>query len=274
MRLTVRTVVCGLATLAVFSATPASAQYQRYRQAASGPESWHVEFTFGTWQPPPDLKISGEAGDVAGTTIDARTDLGVQARLLKQFDLVLRPAKKHKFRFGYAPATYSANVVMAQPVVFNGQAFTIGMPVATVVNWTTYRVGYEYDVISRSRGFLGFIVQARYDKSSVTLSSSGGSQTTRIRTPVPMLGGIVRVYPATSFSLTGEITGSMVPGRLKTATNYDGKWIDMDLYATVNIGRHLGLRSGYRSLTLDYQWNLNRDELVWKGPYATVAVRF
>jgi hypothetical protein len=275
MRLTVRTVVCGLATLAVFSATPVSAQYQRYRPAAgASAETWHMEFSFGTWQPAPDLKISGAIGDVAGTVIDAKNDLGVQAKLLERYSLMLRPSKKFKFRFGYAPAAYSANVVMARSVLFAGQVYTAGSTVVTSVDWKTYRLGYEYDFISRSRGFAGFIMEARYDKASATIGNSLVAQTMRIRTPVPMLGGIVRVYPITYLSLTGEITGFTVPGRFAEKTNYDGNWLDLDLYATVNIGRNLGLRSGYRSTTVTYMWDLNQAHAVWKGPYATVVVRF
>jgi hypothetical protein len=274
MRLNIRTVVCGVAALVVFSAASASAQYQPYRPSAGSSDSWHVEFALGTWQPPPALTVTVGTGSLAGTVIDVKNDLGVQSKLIQQYSLVLKPTKRFKFRFGYEPSSYSATVNIARTVVFNGQTFTATTPVTTTVNWKTYRIGYEVDFISRSRVFAGFITEGRYDQASVGLSSPQLAEAVRIRIPAPMLGGIVRVYPAKILSLTGEITGFSVPQALSDATSFDGDWFNLDLYATVNIGRYLGIRSGYRSTKITYTWNDNSAHMEWKGPYAAAVVRF
>ena len=66
---------------------------------------------------------------IIGSTISAQDDLGMTSSLLKEFHLVLRPAKKHKFRICYIPISYAAETVMTRSVVFNGQAFSIGLQI-------------------------------------------------------------------------------------------------------------------------------------------------
>jgi hypothetical protein len=263
MRLTVRTVVWGLTALALFVATPASAQYQRYRPP-TGPaaESWHIEFSFGTWQPAPDFKVSGASGGLAGTEIDAPNDLGVQSNLLKEFRIV------------YEPASYSASTALARTIGFGGQTFASGATVATSVDWTSWRFGYEYDFISRPSGFVGFITDIRYDNVTVALASPPLAVGTRVRTPFPMIGGVVRIYPAQYLGLTAEFTGMKLPNRVRELTGYDGHAFDLDLYATINFGRSVGVRTGYRSMNVYYQWEMSHADLTRRGPYVMGVVRF
>ena len=275
MRLTVRTVVCGLTALALFAAAPASAQYQRYRPP-TGPaaESWHVEFSFGTWQPGPDFTVSGASGGLAGTEIDARNDLGVQSKLLEEFRLVLKPGQKHRFRLVYEPGSYSASTVLARTIGFGGQTLASGATVATSVDWTSWRFGYEYDFISRPSGFVGFITDIRYDNVSVSLASPPVAAATRVRTPFPMIGGVVRIYPAQYLGLTAEFTGMKLPGRVRELTGYDGHAFDLDLYATITFGRSVGVRTGYRSMNVYYEWEMSHADLTRRGPYVMGVVRF
>jgi hypothetical protein len=275
MRLIVRTVVCGLAALALCGAAPASAQYRSYRPStgATG-ESWHVEFDFGTWSPAPDFGVSGASGPLIGSGIGMQTDLGLQSRLLKEFALVIRPGKKHKFRFIYEPISYSATTVLAETIGFGGQMFAGGATVATSVDWKSYTFGYEYDFIYRPRFFVGFITDIRYDNVTISLASAPVAAATRVRTPFPMLGGIVRIYPLSDVSLTAELTGFTLPGRVRDLTGYDGHAFDIDLYATFNFSNNFGVRSGYRSTNVYYEWELSHDDLTRRGPYVMGVVRF
>ncbi len=275
MRLTVRTLVLGLTVLAVFAAAPAGAQYQRYRQApAATGETWHLEFGFGTWSPGPVFTVSGASGGVAGSDIAVQGDLGVQGRLLKEFSLVLRPGKKHKFRFIYEPVSYSASTTLTRTIVFDGQTFGSGTTVATSVDWKSYRFGYEYDFIYRPHFFVGFITEVRYDNVTASLANSPVTGSTKVRTPFPMIGGIVRIYPLSDVSLTAEFMGMTLPNRVRNLTGYDGHAFDLDLYATFNFSNNFGIRSGYRSMNVYYEWEMSHDDLTRRGPYVMGLLRF
>ncbi len=275
MRLTVRSLVLGLTVLALLVAAPAGAQYQRYRRAGAAiGESWHVEFGFGTWSPGPVYTVSGASGGVAGSDVAAQGDLGLQGRLLKEFSLVFKPARKHKFRFTYEPTSYSASATLARTIDFDGQTFASGDTVATSVDWKAYRFGYEYDFISRPSFFVGFVTEVRYDSVTVSMSSPTATGGSRVRTPLPMAGGIVRIYPLSDLSLTAELIGMKLPARVRELTGYDGHAYDFDFYATFNFSNNLGIRSGYRSMNVYYQWEMSHDDLTRRGPYVIGLVRF
>ena len=56
---------------------------------------------------------------------------------------MLRPAKKHKFRFEYTPIKYQAETVLQRDIVFNGIEFPIALPVESEITWRAYRFAYE-----------------------------------------------------------------------------------------------------------------------------------
>ena len=89
---------------------------------------------------------------------------------------------------------------------------------ATSVDWKAYRFGYEYDFISRPSFFVGFVTEVRYDSVTVSMSSPTATGGSRVRTPLPMAGGIVRIYPLSDLSLTAELIGMKLPARVRELT--------------------------------------------------------
>ena len=59
-------------------------------------------------------------------TPDGDTPLGIEKSAFKQLKVVLRPARKHKFRFEYTPINYTAQTTLQTTFVFNGQRYAIG----------------------------------------------------------------------------------------------------------------------------------------------------
>ena len=86
------------------SAVPA--RYRPTTDPATG-ERYNVELAYGIWKPTPDLQVSGSSLGINGIVIDLVPDLGITKEKFREFRLVLRPAKKHKFRIGYTPIKYS-----------------------------------------------------------------------------------------------------------------------------------------------------------------------
>ena len=101
--------------------------------------------------------------------MDLVEDLGIEQKQLGKLNVVLRPATKHKFRFEYLPIKYEGSTTIQREFVFNGQLYRVGLPVNTEADFKTYRFGYEYDFIYRSRGFFGVLVDLKYTDVNVEL---------------------------------------------------------------------------------------------------------
>ena len=51
---------------------------------------------------------------------------------------------------------------LKRDIVFNGQRYSVGLPVNSELDWKAYRFGYEYDFIARNRGFAGVLLDVKY----------------------------------------------------------------------------------------------------------------
>lgn len=258
-------------------AAPAHAQYGAIggqSDRATG-EKYHVELGGYLWNPTPGIGISSESLPIVGTTatkIDFVTDLGIQKSQFQQMKLVLRPAKKHKFRFEYTPISYNAEGTIRRDVIFNGIIFPVALPVRTDMTWKAYRFGYEVDFIYRERGFLGLVLEAKYTDVEATLTNIIDTQFVHARAPIPAIGVIGRVYVMPNVSITGEFGGFKLPEGIDE--NYRARYYDFDLYGTVNFGHHFGAQGGYRSFDVFYKVDSDEGSLTMKGPYFGGVVRF
>ena len=99
-------------------------------------------------------------------------------------DNQLLPEKKFKFRFGYTPIEYDAETVLERSIVFNGQEYDVGLPVNSRFEWKDWRFGLEYDFVYGSRGYLGFIAEAKYTDVEVDLTSPLTSEFTNASAPI------------------------------------------------------------------------------------------
>jgi hypothetical protein len=151
------------------------------------------------------------------------------------------------------------------------------------LKWEIWRFGYEWDFVAMDRAVLGFITELKYNKVSAALAAAGlGSELTEVSAPIPTIGVIARVYPHKHFSLTAEFTGFKMPGfigdkisdSLGDDDDFDAKVYDLDLYGTLNFGRHVGVQGGYRSITADYVIDQDAGDLKMKGWYFGGLLRF
>ena len=95
-----------------------------------------------------------------------------------------------------------------------------------------------------------------------------------VRAPIPTVGGIVRVYPVANIALTAEVTGIKLPTSVDKQGRYEGKYIDFNVYATLNFSDNFGVQGGYRSITVSYRMDQDTGDFVLKGPYVMSIVRF
>ena len=259
-------------------ALPAQAQYRPLPSSGYGAgaapkgEPYHVEAAFNLWNPTPDFVISSESLGIPGTEIDVQADLAVQQEKKFEFRLVLRPAKKHKFRFHYLPLAYEATTTLTADIIFNGIRYPLSTQVESKMEWKTYRIGYEWDIISRPQGFFGIILEAKYTDASIQLRSPFGVEFARARAPIPALGAIGRVYIARIASITGEFTGFSLPSSIDP--DYQAHYYDWDIYGTVNFTNNFGAQVGYRSLSLGYVAKQDKGDATLAGLYFGGVARF
>jgi hypothetical protein len=248
---------------AQFTATP-------FSDPATG-ERYHIEAAGALWNPPPRFEIASESLGVLGTRIDAVTDLGIQQKRVGEMRIVLRPARKHKFRVNYLPMTYNAVSTVHRDFVFNGIRYGVNLPVTTDLSWKTWLLGYEYDFLYRDRWFVGLVLQAKATDIQINLRAPIGTDFARAQAPIPNIGGIARVYVVPNISITGEFVGLRIP---EVDDRYQAHYFDFDLYGTVNFNDYVGAQLGFRSLDLGYVFEDDHGNFKAKGIYFGGVVRY
>jgi len=269
--------LCGfLATalaLIALTARPAHAQFasRAVNDQATG-EQYHIEGSVGLWFPTADMSISSESLGIRGTTIDFKNDLGLTDQHFPELHAVLRPSKRQKFRFQYIPITFEQEHTLTRQIIFNGQAFNPGVSVKSTLEWSAYRFAYEYDFISRSRGFAGVILEAKYTDVRATLASTSTTEFTHAQAPIPAIGGIVRVYVVPNISITAELSGVKTPDSV--SDRYKAHYADFDMYGTMNFTNNIGAQLGYRTFDVGYLVNKDSGSFVLNGIYFGVVARY
>jgi hypothetical protein len=271
----VYSLLCLVSLGVVALAADAQAQYRPPPSAGGVPgEEYHIEFAYGWWDAAPSLIVNSESLDILGTDVDLINDLGIEQHKLGKFDLVLRPGKKHRFRFQRLPIHYEADSVVTRSFVFNGQSFTVGLPVQTTADFDTYRFGYEYDFLYKSKGFIGALIDMKYTNVNVELTSPIGAEFTKAAAPIPTIGFVARGYLVPQLAITGEMSFFRVPDNLAQQIEGDGTYTDFDLNATYNFNRFVGTQMGYRRVNLFYDVERDSGTLKFSGLYFSAVVRY
>ena len=264
--------VCVIGALwLVLGARPAVAQYGPRPMGGNVTvgEKYVVELALNFWTPDREMQISSESLGIAGTTIDAVTDLGFEKETFRDWRIVLRPSRKFKFRVGVTPIRYQAESVLTRDIVFNGQRYSVGLPVNSDFDWKAWRFGIEYDFVYGSRGFVGFVADAKYTDVKVSLVNPLANEFTSVKVPIPTIGGVARVYLARNLAINGELSGLKL-----SYDDNEGTYVDFDVNGTLNFTNNVGVQAGYRSLDVSYTVKEDFGDLKLKGYYISGVVRF
>jgi hypothetical protein len=267
---------CALgAFLVCFALLPTSARAQFQPRPLADPatgERYHIEAAAGFWFPSADITVASQALGIVGSTVYFKKDLGLTDQYFPEVHLELRPASRHKFRLQYIPIKYEQSGVLTREIVFNGQLYRVGLPVNSTLDWKAYRFGYEYDFISRDRGFGGFVLDFKYTDVTATLASPLVNEFTKAKAPIPAIGGIARFYPVPNISITGEVTGFSLPERAIKDKN--GHYLDVNVYGTLNFTNYVGVQVGYRSLDVGYLIDTDTGSFTLRGVFFGIVARY
>jgi hypothetical protein len=271
----IRTLAVGLTFMYALLLVPSSAQAQFAATPFSDPatgERYHFEVAGHLWNPPPQLTVASESLGIVGTEIDAVKDLGIQQKRHTELRMVLRPARKHKFRVNYLPMAYTAQSTVHRDFTFNGIRYGVNLPISTDLSWKTWMIGYEYDFLYRDRWFVGLVLQSKFTDVQVNLTAPIGADFVRAQAPIPTIGGIARVYVVPNISITGELVTFKIPNTVNT--DFSAHYFDFDLYGTVNFNDYVGAQVGYRSLDVGYVIDKDQGTFKMRGIYFGGVARF
>jgi hypothetical protein len=229
-----------------------------------------VEVGVMSWKPEPGLTLSTDTISAFGIEeVDFVQQFGIDKVRFPEFRATI--GRSHKARFSYVQFGYEAEATINQTLTYRGQTLRVGAPASTDIEWDLWKFGYEWDFVSRDRGFLGVTADLNLNRvkasvDSPLLTSAASTDTTA---PVPTIGVIARGYLSSVVAITGEFSGLKVGG----GTDFDVKFIDFDIYGTVG-SRNAGVQIGYRSVTADYVIDADTGDLAMKGMYFGAYARF
>jgi hypothetical protein len=270
-----------LATI-LFSVTIAARAEAQFSVPDPAPaENFNVELGLMFWSPDPGIEIqTGGLAALGVARVDFVQEFGLLDDRFTEFRAVLKAGRKHKFRVSHVNFGYNQQTTLQRTISFGGATFPVAVPVTADLNWDLWRFGYEFDFVAADRGVIGFITELKHNHLTADLSATGfGTEVSDVTAPIITLGGIVRVYPHRTFSVTAEYTGFKVFGWVRTLTDriaedLEASMSDFDIYGTINFGRNVGVQVGYRSLTADYAVEEDEGDLKMQGVYFGGVVRF
>ena len=220
-------------------------------------EDYTIEISGGLWAPDAIIVASSEQFGILGSDINFGDDLGMGRQRHPEFRLTFKPGRRHKLRASLVPIEYQQQNVLERRLVFQGIAYDVGLPVSSLLKWDAWRFAYEFDIVSRERGYFESELAYEY---------------TRAQAPIPAIGGIARVYVTRFTPITAEVTAFTLPKNL--AGDYRARYVDVDVYGTINLSRMVGLNLGYRSMDFSYLIGSDSGDLALDGFYLSGAIRF
>jgi hypothetical protein len=265
-------------TAALLTPTVARAQYSApdFSEAAIGEKYW-IEVAGTLWNPDLAGEISSEQFGLIGSKIDFVTDLGYTRTRFNDLRIVLRPTRKAKFRIQYTPMRYEAETSFTREIVFNGIAYPLGVPVESSFEWKVWRLGYEYDFLYKSRGFVGILAEIRYTHMDARLATNSPAisprydEFTTAKAPLPALGVVARAYPLPALAINFELSGMKAPD---IDPKYQGNYVEWDLHGTFNVTNNVGLQMGWRKSNTYLAIEEDLGDLKFQGLWFGAALRY
>ncbi len=242
------------------------------------PESFRIEVTGSAW-----LVNSGgtiQAGGAVpsffstGTSIDLVSDLGVKQRQPTFYGrLVIKPGRKHRILLEGTPVRLDGMNTLNRTVIYHGQTFNVGETLTSSADVNYFFGGYQYDVISRPAGHLGFSVGGAYLNATGTINGvqSGLSATKSETLGLPLAGAEGRVFVIPGRKLL-EIDG----GVRGMAYGAYGHYVEGTVNGGIGFGP-LTVQAGYRAESVDLHSTSNGGNGVdvhLRGPIFSVQGRW
>ena len=185
---------------------------QSILQGHESPEDFRIEVMGSGW-----LLNSGGQIQANGTPADFVNDLKVfQGQPTFFGRLVVKPGRRHRIEAEGTPFSINGVNSINRPIVYRGQTFNVNQTVTSNATLDYFYGGYQFDVLTGSKGHLGFSAGAAYLNATGTLvaqvnSALANSSTTATKTQtavLPLAGVDFRIFPIPGHKFF-EIEGGM-----------------------------------------------------------------
>jgi len=276
---TLNTLLSAFALVAAMAA-PAAAQYSAPKM--NGPKSgesevavgekYHIQVNGDFWNPSVHGIIASSQFGLIGSQISFENDLKFPQTRFKEYGVELRATRRNKFYAQYEPISYKSDTTLTREIVFNGQKFPVNLPIKATYDWKVWRVGYEVDVVSLPRGFVGLMFEARMTDFGASLQRPGQpAEFTQAKGPLPAVGLIARAYPLKNASITAQVTGIKFPD---VSPDYQGSYADWNVYGTYNITNYAGVQGGWKRVTTNVVIKKDSGDTMFKGIWFGAVLRY
>lgn len=210
---------------------------------SENPEEFKVEVTGSGW-------LVNSAGTIQanGAPIDLVTDLGAEQQQPTFYgQLVIKPGRKHRIVLEGTPFRITGFNTINRAITYRRQTFNVSETLQSSADLNYFFAGYQYDILSGSRGHLGFSAGGAYANATGTIHSvQTGTTATKSETiGLPLAGADFRIFPVPGHRIL-DIDGGI---RGMGFGSY-GHYVE----ATANGGVCLGsftFLAGYRAVNID-----------------------
>jgi hypothetical protein len=240
-------------------------------------EKYHVEFAGTLWNPNITGLVSSEQFGQVGTEIDFMSDLGYVKTRFRDMRIVLRPSKKSKFRIQYTPLLFESETTFRRNIVFNGINFPVSVPIESSFAWKTWRFGYQYDFVSRSRGSVGMLLEVRQTQAEARIKTNSPifspaiDEYSMIKAPLPAFGVVGRAYPIQPLAINFELSGFRLPD---VDPQYQADYFDWDIHGTYNFTNNFGVQMGWRKITTYLAVERDLGDVKFQGTWFGAVARY
>ncbi len=243
--------------------------------ADDDPENFKIEVTGAAWT----VNASGQLL-IDGTSFDLVHELAVgQNQPTFYGKLVVKPGRRHRIVVEGTPFRLSGYNSVDQTFLFRGRQYPVNATVSSSAELNYLFAGYQYDVISRPMGHLGFSVGGAYLSAAGRVQANtnsllGGVSDTYSKTEtvgLPLTGVEFRVFPIPHHPII-EINGE---ARGMGFGSY-GHYVEGGGNGGINLG-HFAIEAGYRAVVADIHSTSQTPSGIFAhlhGPIYSVVFRY
>ncbi|MBI1911319.1 MAG: hypothetical protein HYS21_04905 [Deltaproteobacteria bacterium] len=215
-----------------------------------------------------DDTIKVTSGNVIGTEIDLKNDLGVDDKKNFWEGRITLELGSHKLRYGYMPLKWDGSKNLTQSVVFNGQTYSASADVNSELKMDYHRLGYEYDFFDTLNNRLGVILEVKYFDGDAKLKSTslGLNEQESFKLPIPTVGITGQVGLPLLLSVGGEVTG--------VTLGSSAYLVDAEAGINLKPAPFVVISGGYRIFKLHVESDDDKVDLTVKGPFVSLRADF
>ncbi len=221
------------------------------------------------WVPDMQGDLQVDNSGIVGDKVDLREDLGIDNEAYPWVDIFFGIGKHH-LTFSYYEANYSGSQYLNRDIWFNGELFNINELVDSKIDYKTYDLMYQYDIIDWENilaGFsLGIVGRVKYFEGEVAIASATQAAIQEFSAPIPLLGANFHM------GLLANILEARV---LLTGIGYGGgNCIDGQAEVSLTPLPFIDINAGYRLFYLDADIDDITFDFGTAGPYVGLTISF